>query len=179
MGEFQKVNGRYAASRVLFPDSSWVNSVFVVPGDGFAALAWTTKDHTSTAYFWIGDIRTVEEDFDTLHEIDRSGGSVGQGLLEIGNEYTVKEKVEDFEFEFLETTAPEKLQTGGFVNKSTASDIWNSYVTYTWPHKFEWKQPTLFASLGPDGIDSDVALAIKMFVRALPQEYRDVIKEAL
>jgi hypothetical protein len=165
----------YTAIRELIPNSSWVGAVYVIEATdkNYASLAWTTKEHPDTAYFWFGNRSTVLEDFNDLLDADVDGDSVGKRLLDIGTKYGTKEKIENFSCYFnpgaglLPESIHEKLET--FITNNT--------FTYTWPPKngeVIWSQPSLFKDT-----NDEVVWAIKVFLRSLPEHYRDAIRESL
>jgi hypothetical protein len=166
----------YTAIRKLVPNSSWVGAVYVIKATdkNLASLAWTTKENPDTAYLWLGHRATVLEDFNDLIDADVDGESVGKLLLDIGTKYGTKEKIENFSCSFnpgaglLPESVHEKLATGGVINNNT--------FTYTWPPKGKnvWSQPSLFKDP-----NDEIVWAIRVFLRSLPQHYRDAIKEEL
>jgi hypothetical protein len=175
----------YTAIRELIPDSSWVGAVYVVEATDkdYASLVWTTKEHPETAYFWHGRRWSVLEDFNDLLDVDSDGGSVGRELLNLGNSYNTKDKVENFSCRFdtgsglLPNGVAEKLAEGGYLSNASAENTWGSFITtYTWPPSGTSLTPPVSVFKDPN---DEVIWAIKVFLRSLPEHYRDAIRDSL
>jgi hypothetical protein len=172
----------YIAIRELIPDSSWVGAVYVIEEEdkNYAYLAWTTKEHPETAYLWFGRRWSVLEDFNDLLDVDSTGGSVGRELLNLGSSYSTKDKVENFSCRFdigpglLPDGVAEKLAEGGYTN---TENTWGSFITtYTWPPAGTSLTPPVSVFKDPN---EEVVWAIKVFLRSLPEHYRDAIRDSL